>query len=128
MLVMSLLEKEGTLLVGTGSEGLIYQVNPAADETVSLLVALGTFGVTYFMRPLGAVVLGGFADQHGRKAALTLAIVLMTLGTGIIAVAPTNSIAMSTPLPLVAFMICSTGSAAVASRSWPAAAPSAPPR
>src|SRR5438094_527248 len=62
---------------------------PAADETVSLLVALGTFGVTYFMRPLGAVVLGGFADQHGRKAALTLAIVLMTLGTGIIAVAPT---------------------------------------
>src|SRR3984893_14223734 len=62
---------------------------PAADETVSLLVALGTFGVTYFMRPLGAVVLGNYADRHGRKAALALAIVLMTLGTGIIAVAPT---------------------------------------
>jgi MHS family proline/betaine transporter-like MFS transporter len=64
---------------------------PAADEAVSLLVALGTFGVTYFMRPLGAIVLGNFADRHGRKAALTLAIALMTLGTGIIAVAPTYS-------------------------------------
>jgi MFS transporter, MHS family, proline/betaine transporter len=64
---------------------------PAADEAVSLLVALATFGVTYFMRPLGAIVLGDFSDRHGRKAALTLAIVLMTLGTGIIAVAPTYS-------------------------------------
>jgi hypothetical protein len=36
VLVMSLLEREGTLLVGTGSEGLIYQVRPAAEETVVL--------------------------------------------------------------------------------------------
>jgi MFS transporter, MHS family, proline/betaine transporter len=64
---------------------------PAADETMSLLVALGTFGVTYFMRPLGAIVLGSFSDRHGRKAALALAIILMTFGTGIIAVAPTYS-------------------------------------
>ena len=43
---------------------------PAADETVSLLVALGTFGVTFFMRPLGAIVLGSFADLHGRRSRL----------------------------------------------------------
>ena len=36
VLVMSMLETDGTLLVGTGSEGLIYQVNPAAEETVVL--------------------------------------------------------------------------------------------
>jgi hypothetical protein len=36
VLVMSLLERDGTLLVGTGSEGLIYQINPAADETLVL--------------------------------------------------------------------------------------------
>jgi MFS transporter, MHS family, proline/betaine transporter len=64
---------------------------PTADETVSLLVAFGTFGVTFFMRPLGAIVLGSFSDRHGRKSALALAIVLMTLGTGIIALAPTYS-------------------------------------
>ena len=62
---------------------------PAADEGTSLLVALATFGVTYFMRPLGAIVLGNYADRHGRKAAFSLSIVLMTLGTGIIALTPT---------------------------------------
>ena len=36
VLVMSMLETDGTLLVGTGSDGLIYQVNPAAEETVVL--------------------------------------------------------------------------------------------
>src|SRR5207302_3010517 len=36
VLIMSLVEKDGTLLVGTGSDGLIYQVNPAAEETVVL--------------------------------------------------------------------------------------------
>ncbi|MGE5609581.1 MAG: hypothetical protein ACM359_10035 [Bacillota bacterium] len=36
VLVLSLLEKDGTLLVGTGSEGVVYQVNPAAEETVAL--------------------------------------------------------------------------------------------
>jgi MHS family proline/betaine transporter-like MFS transporter len=65
---------------------------PAANETVSLLVALGTFGVTFFMRPLGAIVLGSFADLHGRRSALALAIVLMAFGTGMIAVAPTYSV------------------------------------
>jgi WD40 repeat protein len=35
-MVLSLIEKDGTLLVGTGSDGLIYQVNPAAEETVVL--------------------------------------------------------------------------------------------
>jgi MHS family proline/betaine transporter-like MFS transporter len=57
---------------------------PAADEGTSLLVALATFGVTYFMRPLGAIVLGDYADRHGRKAAFSLSIVLMTLGTGLL--------------------------------------------
>jgi len=36
VLVLSMIEKDGTLLVGTGSEGLIYQINPAADETLVL--------------------------------------------------------------------------------------------
>src|SRR5207302_396930 len=36
VLIMSLVERDGTLLVGTGSDGLIYQVSPAAEETVVL--------------------------------------------------------------------------------------------
>ncbi len=59
------------------------------DDTISLLIALATFGVTFFMRPLGAVVIGRYADRHGRKAALTMTIGLMMAGTALIAVAPT---------------------------------------
>ncbi|MDM0110924.1 MFS transporter [Variovorax sp. J22R133] len=62
---------------------------PAENETVSLLITLGTFGVTFFMRPVGSIVLGAYADSAGRKNALTLSMTLMLAGTLMIAVAPT---------------------------------------
>src|ERR1700744_4954696 len=75
---------------------------PAGDETVSLLLTLGTFGVSFFMRPLGAIVLGAYADRAGRKAALTLSILLMMSGTLIIAVTPTYaSIGVLAPVVLI---------------------------
>jgi len=64
---------------------------PSSSDIESLLVAFATFGITFFVRPLGAIILGVFADRHGRKAALTLSIALMMLGTGVIAVTPTYS-------------------------------------
>ena len=75
---------------------------PTGDETVSLLLALATFGVTFFMRPFGAIVIGSYADRFGRKSAFTLTIVLMMVGTAIIAVAPTySSIGLLAPLLIV---------------------------
>jgi MFS transporter, MHS family, proline/betaine transporter len=75
---------------------------PAGNDTVSLLLALGTFGVSFFMRPLGAIVIGGYADRAGRKAALTLSIALMMVGTAIIVVLPTyEQIGIAAPLILV---------------------------
>ncbi|WP_353193402.1 MFS transporter [Pandoraea pnomenusa] len=62
---------------------------PAHDETVSLLMALGTFALSYLARPLGAFVLGAYADRHGRRASLMLSIAMMTFGTGLIAFMPT---------------------------------------
>ena len=47
---------------------------PNENETVSLLLALGTFAVSYMVRPLGGLVLGAYADRVGRKAALMLSI------------------------------------------------------
>jgi MHS family proline/betaine transporter-like MFS transporter len=61
---------------------------PAADPAVSLLVSFGTFGVAFFMRPLGGIVLGSYADRRGRKAALIATTTLMMIGTGLIAVTP----------------------------------------
>src|SRR6202158_28832 len=76
---------------------------PTENETVSLLLALATFGVTFVMRPLGAIVLGSYADRHGRKAALTLAITLMMAGTALIAIAPTySSVGLFAPILVVA--------------------------
>ena len=62
---------------------------PTENQTVSLLITFATFGVSFFMRPLGAVVIGAYSDRVGRKAALTLSILLMMIGTLLIAIMPT---------------------------------------
>lgn len=62
---------------------------PAESEYTSLLIAMATFGVGFFMRPVGGVLIGLYADRHGRKAALQLIILLMTIATAMIAFAPT---------------------------------------
>jgi MHS family proline/betaine transporter-like MFS transporter len=62
---------------------------PTADPTTALLLAFGTFGVSYLVRPLGAIVLGAYADRAGRRAAMLLSIVIMTVGTGLMAIMPT---------------------------------------
>jgi MFS transporter, MHS family, proline/betaine transporter len=61
---------------------------PVANETVGLLLAFGTFAVSYLARPLGALVLGNHADRVGRKAAMMVCILLMVLGTAMITFMP----------------------------------------
>lgn len=62
---------------------------PSGNDFHSLMLTFATFGVAFVMRPLGAVVLGAYADRAGRKKALSLSIWLMMLGTLAIAIAPT---------------------------------------
>jgi MHS family proline/betaine transporter-like MFS transporter len=62
---------------------------PNNDPTISLLLTFGTFGLAFLIRPIGGVILGAYADRHGRKASLMVSIVLMTIGTLAIAVMPT---------------------------------------
>ncbi|WP_342709340.1 MFS transporter [Bradyrhizobium sp. B124] len=62
---------------------------PANDPTTSLLLTFGSFGLSFLIRPIGGIVLGAYADRHGRKASLMLSIVLMTLGTLVLALMPT---------------------------------------
>ena len=75
---------------------------PTGDDTISLLLTLGTFGVSFFMRPLGALVLGVYADRVGRRATLTLSILLMMVGTLLIAIMPTyDAIGLWAPIGIV---------------------------
>jgi MHS family proline/betaine transporter-like MFS transporter len=66
---------------------------PSTDAYVSLLIALATFGVSYFIRPLGAIVIGSYSDRKGRKAAMMLTIWSMGVGTAFIAFAPSYATA-----------------------------------
>ena len=61
---------------------------PTADPASSLLLALGTFAASFLIRPVGAIVLGSYADRVGRKPALSLSIGLMVVGTLLITVMP----------------------------------------
>jgi MHS family proline/betaine transporter-like MFS transporter len=61
---------------------------PARTESISQMLTLGTFGVSYLVRPLGGFVLGSLADRAGRKTSLLLSIGLMMIGTLTIAIMP----------------------------------------
>jgi MHS family alpha-ketoglutarate permease-like MFS transporter len=62
---------------------------PKADPTAQLLSTATIFAVGFIMRPIGAWVMGRFADSRGRKAGLTLSVALMFTGSMLLALAPT---------------------------------------
>jgi len=61
---------------------------PSGNQFLSLMLALMTFGAGFLMRPLGAIVLGAYADKHGRRAGLVLTLSLMSIGILSIACVP----------------------------------------
>ncbi|RKE39880.1 MFS transporter [Paraburkholderia sp. BL23I1N1] len=61
---------------------------PSSNPASSLLLSLATFGAGFVMRPLGAIMIGHIADSRGRKAGLTVSLILMTVGTWLIACLP----------------------------------------
>jgi len=61
---------------------------PSGNPFVSLMLSLMTFGAGFLMRPLGAIVLGAYADHHGRRAGLMLTLGLMSIGILSIACMP----------------------------------------
>ncbi|CAB3778056.1 MFS transporter [Paraburkholderia fynbosensis] len=75
---------------------------PVEGQLAQLMLAVGTFGVGFIMRPVGGVVLGAYADRAGRKAAMSLTLWLMTLGSALIAFAPTYAaIGLAAPLLVI---------------------------
>jgi MHS family proline/betaine transporter-like MFS transporter len=72
------------------------------NPTVQLMASFLAFGLGYVARPLGALILGSYGDRKGRKAALTMTIMLMALGTLLIAIAPPYAaIGVGAPLLIV---------------------------
>lgn len=72
------------------------------DPFIALLAVLATFWAGFLTRPIGAVIIGAYADRAGRKAAMTFTIMLMALGTAIVAFTPGyNTIGIAAPILLV---------------------------
>jgi MFS family permease len=75
---------------------------PAQSAIGRLLGALATFGVGFVTRPLGAAVIGPYADRKGRRAALTLTLLLMALGSAMVAFTPSYAqIGIAAPILLL---------------------------
>ncbi|MDP3747653.1 MAG: MFS transporter [Phenylobacterium sp.] len=64
---------------------------PKGDQTAQLLQAAAIFAVGFLARPVGAWLMGLYADRAGRKAALTLAVAMMCAGSLMIAIAPDHA-------------------------------------
>jgi len=75
---------------------------PNSDFTAQLLNTAAIFAVGFLARPAGSWIMGLYADRHGRKAALTISVVFMCLGSLIIAVTPGYaSIGIAAPIILL---------------------------
>ena len=70
---------------------LFFPVDPSAKsgDLNDILMTTAIFGVGFFMRPVGGVILGMYGDKHGRKAAMVLVTSLMAVSMAIITFSPT---------------------------------------
>lgn len=75
---------------------------PSMTPYTQILLTIAGFGVGFLARPLGGLVIGAYADRHGRKKAMGLTIGLMMLGCAMIAFAPTPAqIGLAAPAVIV---------------------------
>jgi len=75
---------------------------PQGDQTAQLLQAAAVFAVGFLARPIGAWLMGLYADWKGRRTALTLSVALMSVGSFAIAILPDYSmIGAAAPVGLV---------------------------
>jgi MFS transporter, MHS family, alpha-ketoglutarate permease len=74
---------------------------PGNDPVLQQLNAAIVFAIGFVMRPIGGWLFGHLADHHGRRTALMFSVLLMCLGSLVIAVTPTyDSIGAAAPVLL----------------------------
>ena len=75
---------------------------PKSDPTAQLLNTAGVFAAGFLMRPIGGWLFGRIADQRGRKTSMVISVMLMCLGSLLIACLPTYaSIGAAAPVLLL---------------------------
>lgn len=75
---------------------------PSSNPTAQLLNTAGIFAVGFLMRPIGGWIFGSMADRSGRKFSMTISVLLMSLGSLLIACTPTYAtVGIAAPILLL---------------------------
>jgi MHS family shikimate/dehydroshikimate transporter-like MFS transporter len=95
------------LIYGTAAALVFNKIFfPTLDPLAGTLAAFGSYAVGFVARPLGGVIFGHFGDRIGRKAMLTLTMLIMGIGTFLIGCLPTYAqIGLWAPALLVALRL-----------------------
>lgn len=105
-LIGNILEWYEFAVYGYFAVDIAHQFFPETDRFSSLIKTFAVFSIGFFMRPLGAVVFGYFADRLGRKKILPISIIAMAIATMAIGLIPTyEQIGIWAGLLLVVFRI-----------------------
>jgi MHS family alpha-ketoglutarate permease-like MFS transporter len=98
----TIVEYTDWVIYATFASILAREYFPAGDPLSALLSVFAVFAVGFVMRPVGGAVLGAFADRYGRKAGLTISILLMSIASLIIGLCPGyETIGIAAPIILV---------------------------
>jgi MHS family citrate/tricarballylate:H+ symporter-like MFS transporter len=82
------LEQFDFFLFGFYATSIAHAFFPASSDFASLMLTFAVFGAGFLMRPLGAVVLGAYIDEVGRRKGLIVTLSIMASGTVLIAFVP----------------------------------------
>lgn len=75
---------------------------PSLDPLIGSLLALGTYAVGFFARPVGGLLFGYIGDRYGRKKALVTTLLIVGIATFVIGLMPTyETIGIAAPLLLL---------------------------
>jgi MHS family shikimate/dehydroshikimate transporter-like MFS transporter len=73
------------LIYGTAASIVLNKLFfPTANPLAGTLLSIGTIGVGFFARPIGAIILSHFGDRLGRKSMLILTLVSMGVATTVV--------------------------------------------
>ncbi|SDV51107.1 MFS transporter [Chitinasiproducens palmae] len=82
------LEMYDFMVYGYYAHAIAKTYFPTGSDFASLMLSLSVFGAGFLMRPLGAIFLGAYIDHHGRRKGLILTLLLMAIGTLVVAATP----------------------------------------
>lgn len=90
------------IVYGFFANALAQAFFPGHDQTSRLLLTFGAFGVSFFARPVGALLLGELADTKGRAFCMIVAVCLMSFASLMMALWPGyNQIGLVAPLGIL---------------------------